>query len=73
MGKKWELNIINGTVHTGSSQNLCMQIFAKEWVQYPFNPIALTSTAIAKESLFCNTMANAQCERNLEFECREGA
>ena len=42
-----------------------MQIFAKEWVEYPFNPIALESTAIAKESLFCNAIANAQCERNL--------
>ena len=26
-----------------------MQIFAKEWVEYPFNPIALASTAITKE------------------------
>ena len=59
------MNIINDTVHTGSWQNLCMQIFAKEWVEYPFNPIALTSTAIAKESLFCNAIANAQCEMNL--------
>ena len=30
-------------------------------VEYPFNPTALASTAIAKESLFCN----AQYERNL--------
>ena len=42
-----------------------MQIFAKEWVEYPFNPIALASTAITKESLFYNDIANAQCERNL--------
>ena len=46
-----------------------MQIFAKdftkEWVEYPFNPIALASTAIAKELIFCNAIANAQCERNL--------
>ena len=40
--------------------------FAKEWVEYPFNPIALASIAIAKESLFCNAIANAQCERNLK-------
>ena len=39
--------------------------FAKEWVKYALNPIALASTAIAKESLFCNAIANAQCERNL--------
>ena len=39
--------------------------FAKEWVEYPFNPIALASTAIIKESLFCNAITNAQCERNL--------
>ena len=45
-----------------------MQIFAKKWVQYPFNPIALVSTAIAKESLFCN----AHCERNLK-SCSHGA
>ena len=37
------------------------QIFAKEWVEYPFNPSALASTAIAKESLFSNAIANAQC------------
>ena len=42
-----------------------MQIFAKEWVEYPFNAIALASTAITKESLFCKAIANAQCERNL--------
>ena len=39
--------------------------FAKEWVEYPLNPIALASTSIAKESLFCNAITNAQCERNL--------
>ena len=42
-----------------------MQIFAKEWVENPFTPIALASTAITKESLFCNAIANAHCERNL--------
>ena len=44
-----------------------MQIFAKEWVEYPFNPIALASTAIVKESFFCNAIANAQCERNIRL------
>ena len=39
--------------------------FAKEWVGYPFSPIALASTTIAKELIFCNAIANAQCERNL--------
>ena len=43
-----------------------MQVFAKEWVEYPFNPIALASTAVAKESLFCNAIANVQCERKLK-------
>ena len=42
-----------------------MQIFAKEWVEYPFNLIALAGTAITKESLFCNAITNTQCERNL--------
>ena len=42
-----------------------MQNFTKEWVEYPFNPIALVSTAIAMESLFRNAIANTQCERNL--------
>ena len=37
-----------------------------EWIEYPFNPIALASTGIAKDSLFCNAIANAQCERNLK-------
>ena len=32
--------------------------FAKEWVEYPFNTIAFVSTAIAKESRFCNAIAN---------------
>ena len=56
MPKKWKLNIINGTIHTGLSENLSdsyacgkRQIFAKEWVGYP---ISLASIAIAKESLF---------------------
>ena len=40
--------------------------FAKDWVEYPFNPTALASIAIAKESIFCNAIANAQCERNLK-------
>ena len=48
-----------------------MQIFAKDFakesVKYPFNPIALATTAIAKESLFCNAIANPQCEWNLTF------
>ena len=39
--------------------------FAKEWVEYLFNPIALASNATAKDSLFCNAIVNAQCERNL--------
>ena len=47
-----------------------MQIFAKDFakesVEYPFNPIALASTAIAKELIFCNAIAKAQCERNLK-------
>ena len=47
-----------------------MQIFAKdftkEWVEYPFNPIALVSTAITKELIFCNAIANVQCERHLK-------
>ena len=40
--------------------------FAEEWVEYPFNPIALASTAIAKELIFCNAITKAQCERNLK-------
>ena len=40
--------------------------FAKEWAEYPFNPVALASIAITKESLFCNAITNAQCERNLK-------
>ena len=43
-----------------------MQIFAKKWVWYPFNPIALASTTIAKESLFYNAIAKAQCEWNIK-------
>ena len=39
--------------------------FAKELLEYPLNLIALASTASAKESFFCNDIANAQCERNL--------
>ena len=39
--------------------------FAKESVEYPFNPIALVGIPIAKELIFCNAIANAQCERNL--------
>ena len=49
-----------------------MQIVAKDstkkWVEYTFNPISLASTAIAKESLFCNAIANVQCERNLKVD-----
>ena len=59
MPKKWKLNIINGTVHTGLSKILSdsyacgkRQIFAKdfakEWVGYA---ISLASIAITKESL----------------------
>ena len=33
-------------------------------LKYPFNPIALVSIAIAKELIFWNAIANAQCERN---------
>ena len=40
--------------------------FAKEWVEYPFNPIALASIAIAKESLFCTAITNAQCKQALK-------
>ena len=39
--------------------------FTKEWVEYQFNPIALASIAIARESLFSNAIANAHCEQNL--------
>ena len=60
MPKKWKVNIINGTVHTGLSEILSdnyacgkRQIFAKdfakEWVGYA---ISLASITIAKESLF---------------------
>ena len=46
-----------------------MQIFTKDFakgrVEYPFNPIDLTRTTIAKESLFFKAFANAQLERNL--------
>ena len=42
-----------------------MQIFGKECIEYPFTPIALANTGITKESLSCNAIANAQCERNL--------
>ena len=48
-----------------------MQIFTKEWVEYPFNPIALVSTALAKESVFCNAIANSHCERNLTLKCNQ--
>ena len=61
MPKKWKLNIINGTVHTGLSEILSdsyacakRQIFAKEWVGYAFS---LASIAIAKESLFSVAIA----------------
>ena len=60
MPKKWKVNIINGTNHTGLSEILSdnyacgkRQIFAKdfakEWVGYA---ISLASITIAKESLF---------------------
>ena len=55
MPKKWKLNIINGTVHTGlskilSNSYICgkRQIFTEDWVGYV---ISLASIAIAKESL----------------------
>ena len=64
--EKWKLNIINGTGHTGSWRNLRMQIFAKEWIECSFNPIALARNTIGKESLFCNAITNAQCEWNLK-------
>ena len=38
------------TEHYQGDHSHWMQIFAKEWVEYPFNPIALASTTIAKES-----------------------
>ena len=60
MPKKWKLNIINGTIHTGLSEILSdsyacgkRQIFTKdftkEWVLYA---ISLANITIAKESLF---------------------
>ena len=59
MPKKWKLNIINGTIHTGLSKILSdsytcgkRQIFAKdfakEWVGYA---ISLASITVTKESL----------------------
>ena len=42
-----------------------MKMFVKEWMEYPFNPIPIASTAIAKESIFCKAIANAQCEGSL--------
>ena len=50
-----------------------MQIFIKEWVEYEFNPIALVSTVISRQSLFCNAIANAQCERNLKVKANANA
>ena len=55
MQKWWELNIINGTVHTGLAESLVMTDFAKEWVEYP---IALVSITITKHLFFCNAIAN---------------
>ena len=60
MPKKWKLNIINGTIHTGLSKifsnsyacgkrQIFAKDFAKELVGYA---ISLVSIAIAKESLF---------------------
>ena len=54
-----------GTEHYQWYYSHYASMHAKEWVEYPFNPIALASTAIAKESLFCKAITNAQCERNL--------
>ena len=65
MPKKWKLNIINGTVHTGLSKilrdsyacrkgQIFAKDFAKEWVGYA---ISLANIAIAKESLFAIAIA----------------
>ena len=51
-------------MHAGKWQ-IFAKDFAKEWVQYPFNPIALASITIAKELIFCNAIADGQCEQNL--------
>ena len=63
--KKWKLNIINGTIHTGLSEivsdsytcgkrQIFDKDFTKEWVVYT---ISLASIAIAKESLFSIAIA----------------
>ena len=47
---------------------MCTQIFAKdftkEWVEYPFNPIALASIDIAKESIFTLTESERESEKD---------
>ena len=60
MPKKWKLNIINGTVHTGISKILSNsyacgkdKIFAKDFAKKRVGyAIFLVSIAISKESLF---------------------
>ena len=82
MPKKWKLNIINGTIHTGLSKILSdsyacgkRQIFTKdftkEWVGYV---ISLASIAIAKESLFGIVIAKSSVNGPLELHShRENA
>ena len=73
--KKWKLNIINGTIHTGLSEILSdsyacgkRQIFTKdftkEWVGYA---ISLASIAIAKESLFGIAIAKLSVNAPIVF------
>ena len=62
MPKKWKLNIINDTVHTGeilSDSYACgkRQIFAKDFAK------ELASIAIAKESLFGFAIAKLNVNR----------
>ena len=76
MPKKWKLNIINGTVHTGLSKILSnsyacgkRQIFAKdftkEWVGYA---ISLVSITITKESLFGIAIAKLSVNGPLQVD-----
>ena len=52
-------------MHAGKWQILTKDC-AKESVEYPFNPIALVSIALAMELILYNAIAKAQCERNLK-------
>ena len=75
MAKKWKLNIINGTVHTGLSEilnnsyacgkrQIFTKDFAKEWVGYA---ISLVSITIAKESLLGFAIAKLSVNGTLSF------